>query len=182
MSDAHAPLADTMINLLLQRIDGLRKLVVAVPVACCTILHFDDTIVNGFDNIPCAFCHHVGYMCVALEGHDIAPHCLEEILDYLSGTMIVILNIGETKECFGWHVGHVISRVGSSIETVHEFGELTVSCRLGKLCLGHPSDRGDAPLVPSNTPPCTCGDAPASAAGRPASGAVAGGGGARAGS
>jgi hypothetical protein len=96
---AHDPPADTMVNLLRQRLDGLRKLVVACPVPCCTVLHIDDTLINGLDNIPCTFYHHVGDMYVALEGHDIASNGLEEILDHL-GTLVVIPDIGETKECF----------------------------------------------------------------------------------
>jgi hypothetical protein len=100
VSEAHDPLADMMINLLLQRLYGRRKLVIACPVLCCTVLHIDDTLVNGLGNIPCTFCHHVGDMCIALKGHDIASHGLEEILDRLSGAMVFIPNIGETKECF----------------------------------------------------------------------------------
>lgn len=98
MSEAHDPIADTMINLLLQRVDGHRKLVVACPVSCFTLLHIVDTLVNGLDNILCTFCHHVGDMCVALQGYDIASHGLEEILDRLSGAMVVIPNIGKVKE------------------------------------------------------------------------------------
>ena len=100
MSEVHDPLANRMINLPLQRIDGLRKLVVAFPVPSWTILHIVDTLVYGLDNIPCTFCYHVGDMCVALEGHDIASHGLEEMLGCLNSAMVVIPNIGETKECF----------------------------------------------------------------------------------
>lgn len=82
-------------DLLLQRLDGLRKLFVAFPFACC--LYFVDTASNGLDNIPCTFCHHVGDMCVALEGHDFSSHGLEEILDHLSGAMLIVPNMGETK-------------------------------------------------------------------------------------
>src|SRR6266852_4055840 len=100
MSEAHGPLAHTMNNLLLQWVDGLRIFDVAcpVPVRCYIVLYIVDTLVNGLDNIPCTFCHHVGDMCVALEGHDTTSHGLEEILDRLSGTTVVIPNIGETKE------------------------------------------------------------------------------------
>jgi len=98
MSEKHDPLADTIINLLLQRLDGLRKLLVAFPVPCCTVLHIDNTLVDGLDDIPCTLCHHVGNMCVALQGHDIASDGLEEILDHLGGATFVVPNIGETKE------------------------------------------------------------------------------------
>src|SRR6267154_1886043 len=96
-SEAHDPLAGTMINLLLQRLDGRRKLVVACPVPCFIVLHIYDTTVDGLDNIPCTFGHHIGDMCVALQGHDIASHGLEEILGRLSGATFVIPNLGETK-------------------------------------------------------------------------------------
>lgn len=101
MSTAHDPLADTTINLLLQWLDGIRKLVIAVPVPCWTVLHFDDTFVNGLDDITCTFYHHAGDIRIALEGHDIASNGLEEIPDCLSGAMVIIPNIGETKELFG---------------------------------------------------------------------------------
>ena len=94
MSESHDPLANTMINLLLQRIDGLRKLVEAFPVNCGTVLYFGDTLVDGLDDITCTFCYHVGDMCVALEGNYIPSHGLEEIFDHLSSAMVILPNIG----------------------------------------------------------------------------------------
>lgn len=100
MSEAHDPLADTTISLPLQWLNGIRKLLIALPVPCCAVLHFDDTLVNGLDDITCTFDHHAGDIRVALEGHDIASNGLEKIPDRLRGAIVVIPKISKTEELF----------------------------------------------------------------------------------
>jgi hypothetical protein len=81
---------------LFDRVKRVRELLETGPVG--SALGFLDVDIDRVAKVTCPFYEHKGHLCVASEGHDIAPHDLDQVFDDLCGRVTFGGGLGECSE------------------------------------------------------------------------------------
>ena len=88
-------------DLLFDRVNRVGELLETSPVG--TTLRFLDMDINRVANVTCPVYEHKGHLRVALEGHDIATHNLDQVFNDLGCGISLSFGLGEGVEQRGRH-------------------------------------------------------------------------------